>query len=150
MKMPLPLTLLARLPLESDGYAQRGRGMGSGGWGCGYNFQRMYNPAAVTTVVGIVESIDQVVPFSGMSYGVHINLKTDKGIVSVHLGPAWYLDRQDLTINKGDKLEITGSMTTFNTGNALIASTVKKGYDVLTLRDQSGVPYWAGCRNRCF
>jgi hypothetical protein len=35
---------------------------GSGGWGMGSSYQRMYNPATVETVSGVVESVDKITP----------------------------------------------------------------------------------------
>ena len=64
---------------------------GSGGWGMGGGYQLLYNPATVETVGGEVVSIDKVTPMKGMSYGIHIVVKSDKETVPVHLGPAWYV-----------------------------------------------------------
>ena len=53
----------------------------------GTPYQRMYNPATVETISGTVESVDKITPMRGMYYGIHIQLKTDKETISVHLGP---------------------------------------------------------------
>ena len=81
-----------------------------------------------------------------MSYGVHLELKTDKETVSVHLGPGWFIENQDITIEPKDKVEIKGSRVTFDGKPAIIAAEVKKGDEVLKLRDQNGIPFWAGWR----
>jgi hypothetical protein len=52
----------------------------------GGGYQRMHNPATVETVTGTIESIDRTVPMKGMSRGVHLMLKTEKGPLSVHAG----------------------------------------------------------------
>jgi hypothetical protein len=119
---------------------------GSGGWGMGSQYQRMYNPATVETIEGTVESVDKITPMKGMYYGVHLLLKTDKEIVSVHLGPGWYIERLDTKIEKGDKIEVKGSRVTFAGKPAIIAAEVKKGDNVLKLRDENGIPVWAGWR----
>lgn len=72
--------------------------------------------------------------------------KTDKGDVSVHLGPEWYLENQDVKIEPKDKVEIKGSRVTLQGQATLIAAEVKKGDEVLKLRDDAGVPMWAGWR----
>lgn len=66
----------------------------------------------------------------------------------MHLGPSWYIENQDLTIAPADKMEAKGSRITFEGKPAIIASEVKKGDDVLMLRDASGVPLWSGWRRR--
>ena len=119
---------------------------GSGGWGMGSQYQRMYNPATVETLSGTVESVDKVTPIKGMHSGVHVMLKTDKEMISVHLGPEWYVERQDVKIEKGDKIEVKGSRVTFADKPAIIAADVKKGDSTLVLRDSSGIPAWAGWR----
>ncbi len=119
---------------------------GSGGWGMGSGYQRMYDPGTVETISGTVESVDKITPMKGMHSGIHITVKTDKEVVDVHLGPDWYIERLDTKIQKGDKVEVKGSRVTVAGKPAIIAAEVKKGDDVLVLRDSSGVPAWAGWR----
>jgi hypothetical protein len=119
---------------------------GSGGWGMGSSYQRMYNPATVETVSGVVESVDKITPVKGMYSGIHLVLKTDKETIAVHLGPEWYIERQDVKIGKGDKIEVKGSRITFDGKPAIIAAECKKGDSILLLRDSSGFPAWAGWR----
>ncbi len=69
---------------------------GGGGWGYKSQYQRMYNPQTVTTIKGVVEAVEQVTPMKGMSYGIHLKVKTDSETLPVHLGPAWYIERQDI------------------------------------------------------
>lgn len=123
-----------------------GRGMGKGagdGWGIGTSYQRMYNPSTVENVNGTVESVDQFTPMRGMSYGIHIMLKTDKEVISVHLGPAWFINKQGLKIQKGDTIEVKGSRITFQGQPAIIAAEVKKGSNTLELRNSAGIPVWS-------
>ncbi len=121
-------------------------GKGSGGWGMGGNYQRMYNPATVETVTGEVISVDRITPMKGMGAGIHLQLKTDKENVSVHLGPAWFIERLDARIEKGDNIEVKGSRVTVADKPAIIAAEVKKGDALLKLRDDAGIPAWAGWR----
>ena len=119
---------------------------GSGAWGMGSPYQRMYNPATVETLSGMVEAVDKVTPMKGMQSGIHVMLKTDKETISVHLGPEWYVERLDTKIAKGDTIEVKGSRVTFGGKPAVIAAEVKKGDSVLVLRDSAGIPAWAGWR----
>lgn len=119
---------------------------GSGGWGAGGNYQRLYNPATVENVTGEVVGIDKVTPMKGMSYGIHVMLKTDKESIPVHLGPQWYMERLDARLEKGDTIAVKGSRIVFNGKPAIIAAEVAKGNTVLKLRDDSGYPAWAGWR----
>lgn len=119
---------------------------GSGGWGAGGSYQRMYNAATVETISGEVMSIDKVTSTKGMSSGIHITVKTEKETIPVHLGPAWYLERLDTKIAKGDAVQVKGSRITFSGKPAIIAAEVQKGDAVLELRDEGGFPTWAGWR----
>ena len=131
-----------------EAYGQRGpRGRaGGGGWGAGSQYNRLYNTNTVETVSGEVIAVNHITPTNGMSYGVHLELKTEKETVSVHLGPGWFIENQDTTIEPKDKVEIKGSRVTFDGKPAIIAAEVKKGAEVLKLRDQNGIPFWAGWR----
>jgi len=112
----------------------------------GSQYNRMYNPDTVETLSGTVEAVDKVTPMKGMYSGVHVMLKTDKETISVHLGPEWYVERQDVKIEKGDNIEVKGSRVTFAGKPAIIAAEVKKGDNTLVLRDSAGIPAWAGWR----
>jgi hypothetical protein len=121
---------------------------GSGGWGMGGAYNRMYDPAKVETVSGEVEKVEQFSTMRGMSPGIHLLIKTGKDTLSVHLGPAHFISRLDTKIKPGDKVEVKGARITFMGRPALIAVEVKKGDDVLILRDANGTPVWAGWRRR--
>ena len=145
------MTSVFSLFIATESSAQRGMGRrGSGGWGPGASYCRMYNTNTVETISGVVTSVDKITPTKGMYYGVHLMLKTDKETVSVHLGPGWYIENQDIMIEPNDKVEITGSRITFDGNPALIAAVVKRGDDVLVLRDENGFPAWSGWRRRQF
>ena len=150
MKKPgvvIIVLLLVGLVVASDSFAQRGAGFkwrGSGGWGPGTPYQRLFNPTTVETITGTVEAVESVVPMKGMYSGVALLVKTDKGTIPVHLGPAWYIERLDTKIAKGDTIEVKGSRVEFAGKPAILAAEVKKGDNVLTLRNEAGVPVWAG------
>ena len=114
----------------------------------GGGYQRMYNPATVETVTGTIESIDRTVPMKGMSRGVHLTLKTEKGPLSVHLGPEWYVERLDEKLAKGDQVGVKGSRVTFAGNPAIIAAEVKKGDAVLKLRTKTAFPPGPGGEGR--
>ncbi len=141
--------LIFSLFLSSVVFAQEGiQWRGGGGWGKGTSYDRMYDPKTVATITGEVVSIDKITPMKGMGYGVHLMVKTDKETISVHLGPGWYIENQDAEIKPKDRVEVTGSRVTFEGEPAIIAAEVKKGDEVLKLRNEKGIPYWSGWRSR--
>jgi DNA helicase TIP49 (TBP-interacting protein) len=106
----------------------------------------MYNPATVESISGEVVAVNRIAPMKGMSNGIHVQLKTNKETISVHLGPVWFIERLDAQIEKGDSIEIKGSRVTVAGKPAIIAAEVKKGDAFMILRDNSGIPAWAGWR----
>ena len=129
--------------ISSAAYARMG-----GGWGAGSSYGRLYSVQTVETVSGEVIKVEKIMPVKGMSYGIHIILKTATGDIDVHLGPAWYIDNQDVSVKKGDTVEVKGSKVTVGGKPAIIAAEVKKGDETLMLRDEAGFPYWSGWRRR--
>ena len=151
LKVLLSIGAMASLLATTDSFAQRGPGMmwrGSGGWGPGSPYNKMYDPKTVETITGEVVSVSPITPSKGMGAGVHMTVNTGKETVSVHLGPSWYLENQDVKIEPKDKVEVKGSKITFGGKPAIIAMEVKKGDEVLKLRDDAGFPVWAGWRRR--
>jgi hypothetical protein len=147
--MVVATTTMLSLVFGTEALAQRGpMWKGGGGWGPGTPYGRMYNPQTVETISGEVVSVDKITPTKGMAHGVHATVKTDKDTISVHLGPGWYIENQDVKIALKDKIEVKGSRITFDSKPAIIAAEVKKGDDVLVLRDASGFPVWSGWRRR--
>jgi len=138
MRKFIPLLILTVLLPVGTAWSQAGPGAkGPAAYG------RMYNPATVETVTGEVVSVDRVA-WGRRAQGVHLTLKTGQETLTVHLGPSWFVDQQGVKLNKGDQVEITGSRVDFQGDKVLIAREVKKGGQVMTLRDAQGVPRWAG------
>jgi hypothetical protein len=137
---------VSTLLLTTDAFAQGFRWRGGGGWGAGGQYGRLYDAKTVETVSGEVTSVQEMTPFKSMGRGVHLMLKTDKETISVHLGPVWYIERQDTKIAAGDKIEVKGSRITYEGKPAIIAAEIHKGDEVLMLRDANGIPMWAGWR----
>lgn len=119
---------------------------GSGGWGMGGSYNRMYNLATVESVAGEVLSVEKITPVKGMYYAIQVVIKADKETIPIHLGPGWYIERLDTKIDKGDKVEVKGSRVTIAGKSAVIAAEVKRGEETLKLREDNGIPAWAGWR----
>lgn len=145
----ITVTFFVILLFARESFPQPGRNWkGSGGWGLGTEYGRMYDPKTVETISGEVVTVDSIMPMKGMCYGVHLTVKTDKETISAHLGPGWYIENQDIKIIPKDKVEVKGSRIIFEGKPAIIAAEVKKGDEVLKLRDDSGFPVWSGWRRR--
>jgi DNA/RNA endonuclease YhcR with UshA esterase domain len=102
-----------------------------------------YNPATETTLTGTVEAVKNL-PSSPGGGGVHLVLAAPSGPVEVHVGPAWFVTSKSVTFAKGDTLTVVGSKVTMEGEQAVIAREIRKGEQVLTLRDANGFPLWSG------
>ena len=145
----LVTALVSLLCVPTAAFAQgRMQWKGSGGWGPGSKHVRMYDPKTVETISGEVVSVEKIPATKGRGDGVHLTLKTDKETIPVHLGPGWYIEHQDTKIEPKDRVDVTGSRVLSEGKPAIIAAEVKKGNEILKLRDDNGFPFWAGWRRR--
>jgi hypothetical protein len=98
---------------------------------------KLYNPQAVMTLVGKVTAINRrAAKKAGKPDRVTMILQTDQGAVKVHLGPADYLDQQALKLAPGDQVEVKGVKVNRLKSPTFIAGQVRKGDQVLQLRDE--------------
>jgi hypothetical protein len=100
----------------------------------------------VATVQGQVESLGSygMTGWKAMP-GMQVQgllLKTDKGNITVHLGPPSYVRKQGFDLKQGDSLEVTGSQVTRDGQTLLLAAQAKKDGQTLKVRDEQGVPLW--------
>lgn len=109
---------------------------------------RIYNPATLEEIKGEVLTVNKINSRRSQGYGVHLLIKTAEETVEVHLGPEWYLEEQNFTVEPGDRLEVKGSRITFSGMPALVAAEVKKADRVVTLRDTNGIPMWSRRQQR--
>ena len=136
--MVMCIVLALVCPVLAQPQSGGGRGMGP----------QLYNPQTVTTVAGQVESLENLPPMGpgggrGMMH-LTASLKTDQGSITIHLGPAWYLEQQQLALKIGDALEVTGSKVTLNQKPTIIAKELRVNGKTLKLRDEQGFPLWRG------
>lgn len=124
-------------PLAAAAHGGPGPGGRMGGPGA-----RMFDPKTVTTVQGQVAEIQRL--DRHRHQGVHLTLTSGSETISVRLGPDFYVDAQALKLAAGDQVEVTGSRVGFDGKPVIIAQEVRRGAEVLALRDASGVPLWRG------
>jgi hypothetical protein len=105
---------------------------------------KLYNPQAVETLTGQVTAVNrQASKRAGKPDRVTMVLQTNQGPVRVHLGPADYLDQQALKLAVGDQVQVKGVKLSRLKAPTLIAGEVRKGDQVLKLRDDAtGRPLW--------
>ena len=111
---------------------------------------KLYNPQAVETLTGNVAAVNRhASKKAGKPARVTMVLQTNQGAVKVHLGPAKYFDQQALKLGPGDQVEVKGVRISRAKAPAFIAGEVRKGDQVLKLRDDAtGRPLWLKGKKR--
>jgi hypothetical protein len=138
---------LSILLADGPAFAQCGlTWRGSGGWGASTEYGRLFNPDTMETVSGRILRIDKMTPGSNMQQGAYLLLETKKGNRIVHLGPVWWVENQDVHLNTKEQVEVTGSRVMVNDKPVIIASEIKRGEDILRLRDERGRAAWNAWR----
>ena len=117
----------------SSVYAQRG--MPGGG---------NYDPATETTFAGTVDTVTTMPSPGRGGGGLHLVIASVNGPIEVHVGPAAFVSSKNVTFAKGDALTVVGSKITMAGQDVVIAREIKKGDQLLTLRDAKGFPLWSG------
>ncbi len=103
-----------------------------------------YDKQAETTISGTVQSVTRQ-QRPGLGTGTHLSVRTAAGqTVDVHLGPTQYLEQQQLRIQQGDTVEITGARTQIGGQTVMLARQVRHDNRTVTLRSDDGKPMWAG------
>ena len=111
-------------------------------------YKKIFDSKTIKTISGQVIKIDQVPEYG---FGLQMRLTVfigKKEILPVYLGPAFYLvgPWQAKQFRLGDEVTVSGSQVTVSGESSMIAMTVKRGNEVLRLRDKDGIPEWIGWR----
>ncbi len=95
------------------------------------------------TVKGVVQEVkDFQCPASG-GMGAHLVVKTDKGLVTVHLALSKFLSEYGFGFAKGDEVQIVGAKAKVGDDeNAILARKIERGNQTFTFRDKNGKPLW--------
>jgi hypothetical protein len=131
VRMAVPVILLA---VGATAAAQAGMG----------KYQQLYAQGDIQTVAGVVQSVDLVTPPGVRTQAVTVTLKTGTETIPVQLGPESFVQRLAFRIEKGDKIEVTGSRISVDGKSLMLAAQIKKGAQTLAIRNSAGVPAWAG------
>ena len=119
---------------------------GLNGWERGSAYDRLYDPNYEVVAPSTVLKVETFVPRAGMAPGLRAFVVTGPESLWVHLGPALFVEAQDLRIAAGDHLVITGAHVTVDGERVILASHVEKDGRTTHLRDLMGRPEWNNWR----
>jgi DNA/RNA endonuclease YhcR with UshA esterase domain len=100
-----------------------------------------YDSASEVKIKGVVEDIREV---PGDFEGTQLVVKTDTATVVVHLAPGEFLKEMDSTFKKGDEVQVVGAKLPNGGDSEILAREITVGTNTTTLRDDKGIPVWAG------
>ena len=101
-----------------------------------------FDARKLTSIEGTVVRVHQVPSTKVLLTTLNALVRTSEGEVNVELGPAWFLDNQELHLAVQDKITVSGSRVKPNGVDTMIATEVRRGNDVLRLRREDGTPAW--------
>ena len=104
--------------------------------------QHDYDLKTVETFGGKVLSVENTTPANRRGYWVDVILQTEKETVAVQLGPAWYINKQTPRVEANDTITATGSRVTMDGKQVIVPAVIRKGDEILKLRDDNGIPVW--------
>ncbi|MFN0166765.1 MAG: hypothetical protein ACKV22_10070 [Bryobacteraceae bacterium] len=74
----------------------------------------------------------------------------DKRVVELRIAPKSYLEMCNFRLSAGDVIDVTGSRMREGSVDVVIARSIRRGNENLTLRDSAGKPMWESHRcSRC-
>jgi DNA/RNA endonuclease YhcR with UshA esterase domain len=102
----------------------------------------VYDASDEVTVQGVVQDVQQFYcPISGEE-GTHLLVKTENGTVQVHVAPVRFLRNNNLSFNKGDRIQIVGSRIIYQGHDAVIARATTRAGQTVAFREPNGHPLW--------
>jgi hypothetical protein len=100
-----------------------------------------YDRAAEKAIAGTVKGV-AVFPGADGAVGVHLDLQTAEGLISIHVAPAEFIGRNNFYFYMGDQVEIIGAPMSFDGNLAVWARAIQKGSAMLVLRNADGTAKW--------
>lgn len=99
----------------------------------------LYNPANEIVLKGVIRDVQEFTcPVSEGEMGEHLMVKTDDGLVQVHLAPGRILRSQKISFAPGDQISLVGARFRFHGNNDVIAREINRGNENFVFRDHQG------------
>ena len=101
-----------------------------------------YNAATEVRIAGVIQDIQYYwCPING-DKGTHLMVKTNNGMLEVHVAPLRFLQGNGVSFRKGDQIDVVGSMVMFEGHDAMIARKITRGNETFAFRQANGRPLW--------
>ena len=115
----------------------------SGGDEAPIHFSKKYDLKTVETLSGEITAVEKFSPGrGGPPQGLRLRVKFPQETLLVILGPIVYVEQQNAKFVAGDRVEVKGSRMTVRGEPLIVAAEVKKGDQVLRMRNANGEALW--------
>ncbi len=115
--------------------------MTSGALAQRWHYSTRFNPDTCITVSGEVAQLDHAYSERGEDYCEHALVRTPDGVITVILAPKGYMEKEHLSLARGDRLTVRGSLIMVLDRPFLLATDIT-GDRQMHLRDEQGRPVW--------
>lgn len=119
-------------------YVRQNRKRKLAGGGSGDVFAPNYDTKTVITITGKVTKAEAFVAEPMRIKAVRVFVKANRKTYEAHLGPVWYIKKQDFKLEPGDKIKLTGSRI----DSKIMIQQFEHGGRTFVLRNQDGQPKW--------
>jgi hypothetical protein len=102
----------------------------------------LHRSPALKIVTGKVVAIEKYFPAPANYSWIRLKLKTNTKILTVNLGPSWFIESQDVQIQLKDIIRVKGVHAMLKGKSVIIAHEITKGEDVLKLVNKNGTRLW--------
>jgi hypothetical protein len=106
-----------------------------------------YDIGSEVTLAGTVSSV-LLKAAPGMIPGSHLLLQSPAGSVDISLGTFGMQGKGALSVQTGQRIEVTGVMKAFKGAQIFLARTVTVGNEVYAIRNEHGIPVSPKARER--
>jgi len=113
-------------------------------WQANSEYNKNFDPTRMTTIEGTIKSVDTFYPESNAAPGTLLIVETKEGqSVTVQAGPSTFAMHKKIQFKPGSDIKVTGSQTTVNENEVVMASQIRTEGKSLKLRDSHGKPLWS-------
>lgn len=108
-----------------------------------YLYKGEFDAKNVESVSGEVEEVLRIqYPDKDCYLIAIISTSGNGGRMALNLGPTWFLEEKDFTVNEGDEIQVKGAKMRTNGRYLLVVTELTMDGKTLNIRDKEGSPLW--------
>jgi len=104
----------------------------------------MYQWGSEKTIEGTVKEVISIQGKRPSNEGIRLVVETKDDVLTIIVGPMYYLSDKGYTPKVGDRVSVLGSRLDINGEAIMVAKSITVGSQTIELRDSQGMPLWRG------